>query len=75
MVMPEAVAVDFFNQVISRDLDRRDFAHPFCWAAFYLTGVKKTTPLAHCRIVSGIDERPNESSALLRQPGNRASLC
>jgi CHAT domain-containing protein len=24
---------------MSRDLDRRDFAHPFWWAAFYLTGV------------------------------------
>ena len=37
--MPEATAVDFFTQAMSRDLDRRDFAHPFWWAAFYLTGV------------------------------------
>jgi CHAT domain-containing protein len=37
--MPEATALDFFTQVMSRDLDRRDFAHPFWWAAFYLTGV------------------------------------
>jgi CHAT domain-containing protein len=37
--VPEAVAVDFFTQVMSRDLESRDFAHPFWWAAFYLTGV------------------------------------
>jgi CHAT domain-containing protein len=39
MRMPEAAAVDFFSEAMSRDLDRRDFAHPFWWAAFYLTGV------------------------------------
>jgi len=38
--MPESVAVEFFTQaMMSLDLDRRDFAHPFWWAAFYLTGV------------------------------------
>ena len=37
--MPEAAAVDFFSQAMSRDLDRLEFAHPFWWAAFYLTGV------------------------------------
>ena len=37
--MPEGTAVDFFNQLMSRDLHCRDFAHPFWWAAFYLTGV------------------------------------
>jgi CHAT domain-containing protein len=39
MRMPEAAAVDFFTQAMSRDLDCLDFAHPFWWAAFYLTGV------------------------------------
>ena len=28
-----------FFTVMSRDLESRDFAHPFWWAAFYLTGV------------------------------------
>ena len=37
--MPETEAVDLFNQLMSRDLEGRDFAHPFWWAAFYLTGV------------------------------------
>jgi CHAT domain-containing protein len=37
--MPEAVALDFFTQSMSRPLDEQDFAHPFWWAAFYLTGV------------------------------------
>jgi CHAT domain-containing protein len=37
--MPEAAAVDFFAATMSRELDRRDFEHPFWWAAFYLTGV------------------------------------
>lgn len=37
--MPEAAAVDFFTYAMSRDQDGRDFAHPFWWAAFYLTGV------------------------------------
>jgi len=37
--MPEAVAIEFFTQAMSRDLDRRDFDHPYWWAAFYLTGV------------------------------------
>jgi CHAT domain-containing protein len=37
--MPESTAVEFFTQAMSRDLDHRDFAHPFWWAAFYLTGV------------------------------------
>jgi len=38
--MPEATAVDFFTQMMmmSRNLESRDFAHPFWWAAFYLTG-------------------------------------
>ena len=27
--MPEATAINFFNQAMSRDLDSRDFAHPF----------------------------------------------
>jgi CHAT domain-containing protein len=35
----EAAVLDFFNEMMSRDLDGRDFAHPFWWAAFYLTGV------------------------------------
>ena len=39
MKMPEAVAVDFFTEAMSRHLDRRDFAHPFWWGAFYFTGV------------------------------------
>ena len=37
--MTEAVAIGFYSQAMSRDLDHRDFAHPFWWAAFYLTGV------------------------------------
>jgi CHAT domain-containing protein/tetratricopeptide (TPR) repeat protein len=37
--VPEGVAVDFFAQVMSRDPESRDLAHPFWWAAFYLTGV------------------------------------
>lgn len=37
--MPESVAVEFFTQAMSRDLDRPDFEHPYWWAAFYLTGV------------------------------------
>ena len=39
MRMPETAAVEFFNKAMSRGLDRRNFAHPFWWAAFYLTGV------------------------------------
>ena len=38
MRMSEAAAVHFFTQAMSRDLERLDFAHPFWWAAFYLTG-------------------------------------
>lgn len=38
-LLPEAAAIEFFNQSMSRDLDSRDFEHPFWWAAFYLTGV------------------------------------
>jgi len=30
---------DFFRVLENRPPDRRDFAHPFWWAAFYLTGV------------------------------------
>jgi CHAT domain-containing protein len=37
--MPQAAAINFFNEAMSRNLDNRDFAHPFWWAAFYLTGV------------------------------------
>jgi len=37
--MPEEVAIRFSTQVMSRNLERRDFAHPFWWSAFYLTGV------------------------------------
>jgi CHAT domain-containing protein len=36
--MPEAEAIDLFNQLMTRDLDSCDFAHPFWWAAFYMTG-------------------------------------
>jgi CHAT domain-containing protein len=32
--MGEATALDFFGQMMSRNLDNRDFAHPFWWAAF-----------------------------------------
>jgi CHAT domain-containing protein len=39
MRMPEAVAIDFYKKAMSRQLDRRDFAQSFWWAAFYLTGV------------------------------------
>jgi len=37
--MPEMVAADFFSQVTAWRPADRDFAHPFWWAAFYLTGV------------------------------------
>lgn len=37
--MPEDIAIELFTQAMSRDLDRRDFEHPYWWAAFYLTGV------------------------------------
>jgi CHAT domain-containing protein len=37
--MPEMIAADFFSQATMRRPDGRDFAHPFWWAAFYLTGV------------------------------------
>jgi tetratricopeptide (TPR) repeat protein len=37
--MPEMVAADFFSQATARRPADRDFAHPFWWAAFYLTGV------------------------------------
>jgi CHAT domain-containing protein len=37
--MPDRVAADFFSQVTARRPADRDFAHPFWWAAFYLTGV------------------------------------
>jgi CHAT domain-containing protein/tetratricopeptide (TPR) repeat protein len=37
--LPEGVAIDFYNEAMSRDLESRDFAHPFWWAAFYLSGV------------------------------------
>ena len=37
--MPEAVALDFFSETMSREIEHRDFEHPFWWAAFYLTGV------------------------------------
>jgi len=36
--IPASVAAGFFNRVMSRRLDARDYAHPFWWAAFYLTG-------------------------------------
>jgi CHAT domain-containing protein/tetratricopeptide (TPR) repeat protein len=36
--MPEDADVTFFTEAMSRDLDGRDFAHPFWWAAFYFTG-------------------------------------
>jgi CHAT domain-containing protein len=32
MRMLEATAVAFYNEAMSRDPDRRDFAHPFWWA-------------------------------------------
>jgi CHAT domain-containing protein/tetratricopeptide (TPR) repeat protein len=35
----EGAAVNLISQFMSRDPDLRDFAHPFWWAAFYLTGV------------------------------------
>jgi CHAT domain-containing protein/tetratricopeptide (TPR) repeat protein len=35
---PEAEAIAFFTEAMSRHMDRREFAHPFWWAAFYLTG-------------------------------------
>jgi CHAT domain-containing protein len=37
--MPEMIAADFFSQAAARRPADRDFAHPFWWAAFYLTGV------------------------------------
>jgi CHAT domain-containing protein len=36
--LPEGAAVAFFNNAMSWELERQDFAHPFWWAAFYLTG-------------------------------------
>ena len=37
--MPEMVAASFFNEATERRPGGRDFAHPFWWAAFYLTGL------------------------------------
>jgi len=37
--MPEMIAADFFSRATMRRPADRDFAHPFWWAAFYLTGV------------------------------------
>jgi len=37
--MPEKIAAEFFSQATARWPADRDFAHPFWWAAFYLTGV------------------------------------
>jgi CHAT domain-containing protein len=39
--MPQMIAADFFSRTFSdaEGLEARTFAHPFWWAAFYLTGV------------------------------------
>jgi CHAT domain-containing protein len=37
--MPEAVAAEFFSEVLSQAMDVRSFQHPVYWAAFYLSGV------------------------------------
>lgn len=37
--MPAAVAAELYGQTATRNPEGRDFAHPFYWAAFYLTGV------------------------------------
>jgi len=37
--LPSAVARTFYNQIMKRSGKERDFAHPYWWAAFYLTGV------------------------------------
>ena len=39
--MPQMIAADFFSRTFSdaQGLEARTFAHPFWWAAFYLTGV------------------------------------
>jgi CHAT domain-containing protein len=36
--MPEATAAEFFIAAMEGDPDARSFAHPFWWAAFFLTG-------------------------------------
>lgn len=35
---PETEATTFFTNAMSTHMDRREFAHPFWWAAFYMTG-------------------------------------
>ncbi len=37
--MPETTAIEFFSRAMSRHQDAREFAHPYWWAAFYMTGV------------------------------------
>jgi len=37
--MPEGAAIDCDTDLMIRFLNDRDFAHPFWWAAFYLTGL------------------------------------
>ena len=37
--MPMAVAAEFFDELLDRRPHERDFAHPYWWAGFYLTGV------------------------------------
>ena len=35
--LPETIAAEFYSRVASLPADRRDFAHPECWSAFFLT--------------------------------------